>query len=274
MRGSSSGADGIRSVVARVDRGDRRSAPFAEPGRADVPPAGCRRRRAPRDARMIVLRDGYIGIAPVPRDRVNVGIVLGSSWRRPARERRRRSASVGRSSGRSEPPRAIGPSGGRRAVGRRSPGRPRSGIGSRDGPVLAGSLSATQPGSSTRSPARGSTARSCRPSSRLQPSSGPWPVRATGPPTSTSGRCAGGSSARTGSAGLVQAFLGQPGAVRVRRPSARQASGGPRDGRARHGRSRPGRASARSPLPRLAPCAMSPETRCGRGQLCPASRGR
>jgi flavin-dependent dehydrogenase len=36
----------------------------------------------PADARMRVLRDGYIGIAPVPGGRVNVGIVLGRSWRR------------------------------------------------------------------------------------------------------------------------------------------------------------------------------------------------
>jgi flavin-dependent dehydrogenase len=74
------GADGIRSVAAR-SVGARRSAPFAgrvgltfhlaDPGNA-----------APRDARMIVLHDGYVGIAPVPRDRVNIGIVLGSSWRR------------------------------------------------------------------------------------------------------------------------------------------------------------------------------------------------
>ena len=30
---------------------------------------------------MRVLRDGYVGIAPVPGGRVNVGIVLGRSWR-------------------------------------------------------------------------------------------------------------------------------------------------------------------------------------------------
>jgi flavin-dependent dehydrogenase len=34
-----------------------------------------------RDARMCVIRDGYIGIAPVPGGRVNIGIVLGESWR-------------------------------------------------------------------------------------------------------------------------------------------------------------------------------------------------
>jgi flavin-dependent dehydrogenase len=30
---------------------------------------------------MCLLDDGYVGIAPVPGDRVNVGIVLGTSWR-------------------------------------------------------------------------------------------------------------------------------------------------------------------------------------------------
>ena len=35
----------------------------------------------PSDARMRVIDDGYVGIAPVPGGRVNVGIVLGPSWR-------------------------------------------------------------------------------------------------------------------------------------------------------------------------------------------------
>ena len=34
-----------------------------------------------RDARMRLIGDGYVGIAPVPGGRVNVGIVLGASWR-------------------------------------------------------------------------------------------------------------------------------------------------------------------------------------------------
>lgn len=73
------GADGIRSQVAR-------SMDVARPARfgartaltyhlADPAP------ELPRDARMRILRDGYVGIAPVPRGRVNVGIVLGPSWR-------------------------------------------------------------------------------------------------------------------------------------------------------------------------------------------------
>ena len=41
----------------------------------DPEPAGC------RDARMRVLRDGYVGVAPVAGGRVNIGIVLGRSWR-------------------------------------------------------------------------------------------------------------------------------------------------------------------------------------------------
>jgi flavin-dependent dehydrogenase len=72
------GADGLRSVVARA-AGVARTARLAprlgltyhlpDPGAA-----------APRDARMRLVRDGYIGIAPVPGGRVNVGIVLGRSW--------------------------------------------------------------------------------------------------------------------------------------------------------------------------------------------------
>ena len=68
------GADGIRSVVARsfgavrpIWLGVRVGLTFhvADP-----------RPDEPRDARMIVFRDGYVGLAPVPGGRVNVGIVL------------------------------------------------------------------------------------------------------------------------------------------------------------------------------------------------------
>lgn len=73
------GADGLRSVVARA-------AGVARPLRLQ------RRvgltyhlddtaNTSMRDARMRVFRDGYVGIAPVPGGRVNVGIVLGESWR-------------------------------------------------------------------------------------------------------------------------------------------------------------------------------------------------
>ena len=73
------GADGLRSVVARA-AGVARSVRLG-------PRVGltCHLEDAggtgPRDARMCLLDDGYVGIAPVPGDRVNVGIVLGASWR-------------------------------------------------------------------------------------------------------------------------------------------------------------------------------------------------
>jgi flavin-dependent dehydrogenase len=72
------GADGIRSTVAlsfgvaRPPRlGDRVGLTFhvADPG----PPG-------PRDGRMIVFRDGYVGLAPIPGGFVNVGVVLGRLW--------------------------------------------------------------------------------------------------------------------------------------------------------------------------------------------------
>jgi flavin-dependent dehydrogenase len=72
------GADGLRSVVAR-------SAEVARPVRM-APRVGLSYHLeggsggATRDARMCVIRDGYVGIAPVPGGRVNVGIVLGQSW--------------------------------------------------------------------------------------------------------------------------------------------------------------------------------------------------
>ena len=74
------GADGLRSIVARdalvVRRpalGDRSALTFHV---ADPEP------ERTRDARMIVFHGGYVGLAPVPGGRVNVGIVLASRrWR-------------------------------------------------------------------------------------------------------------------------------------------------------------------------------------------------
>jgi flavin-dependent dehydrogenase len=71
------GADGIRSTVVRcfdVARqtwlGDRVGMTFHVPDpRPDEP----------RDARMVLFDDGYVGLAPVPGGRVNVGIVIGGS---------------------------------------------------------------------------------------------------------------------------------------------------------------------------------------------------
>jgi flavin-dependent dehydrogenase len=74
------GADGLRSSVARAfdvaadpPLGSRAALSFHV-----VDPDPDRR----RDARMIVFDGGYIGLAPVPDGRVNVGIVLaGQHWR-------------------------------------------------------------------------------------------------------------------------------------------------------------------------------------------------
>jgi flavin-dependent dehydrogenase len=72
------GADGPRSIVARA-AGVRATTRL--PARIgltyhlmDPDPHAC------RDARMRILDDGYVGIAPVAGGRVNVGIVLGRSW--------------------------------------------------------------------------------------------------------------------------------------------------------------------------------------------------
>lgn len=76
------GADGGRSAVARAAWVDRRSPlgprvaltfHVAEPGAS-----GARDDR--RDARMVVIDGGYVGLAPVPGGRVNVGIVLDRRW--------------------------------------------------------------------------------------------------------------------------------------------------------------------------------------------------
>jgi menaquinone-9 beta-reductase len=73
------GADGLRSIVARAAGVDRRTRLGPRVGltyHLGDPDPG-----ATRDARMCLLRDGYVGIAPVAGGRVNVGIVLGRTWR-------------------------------------------------------------------------------------------------------------------------------------------------------------------------------------------------
>jgi flavin-dependent dehydrogenase len=72
------GADGLRSVVARSFGTARQTLLGSRVGLtfhlADPRPD------EPRDARMILFDDGYVGLAPVPGGRVNVGIVLVGSW--------------------------------------------------------------------------------------------------------------------------------------------------------------------------------------------------
>jgi flavin-dependent dehydrogenase len=71
------GADGLRSVVARAAGVDRPSPLGSRVGITfHVPDPSWK----PHDARMVLMEDGYVGVAPVPGERVNVGIVLGRSW--------------------------------------------------------------------------------------------------------------------------------------------------------------------------------------------------
>jgi flavin-dependent dehydrogenase len=72
------GADGLRSVVAR-------SFGVARPARL-APRVGLTfhctdpRPEGRNDARIVLFDGGYVGLAPVPGRRVNVGIVLGGPW--------------------------------------------------------------------------------------------------------------------------------------------------------------------------------------------------
>ena len=72
------GADGPHSVVGRAVGVHRpvRLAPRVGLSFHLADPRG----DDPVDARLAVIRDGYVGVAPVPGGRVNVGIVVGPSW--------------------------------------------------------------------------------------------------------------------------------------------------------------------------------------------------
>jgi flavin-dependent dehydrogenase len=73
------GADGPHSIVARAASVAR---PTRLPERVGLSyHLADPRPDRPRDARLRVFDGGYIGIAPVPGRRVNIGIVLGGSWR-------------------------------------------------------------------------------------------------------------------------------------------------------------------------------------------------
>ena len=75
------GADGPHSVVARSALVDRPVRLRPRVGLSYHLADSDSETPALRDARMLLLDDGYIGIAPVPGGRVNIGIVLGPSWR-------------------------------------------------------------------------------------------------------------------------------------------------------------------------------------------------
>jgi flavin-dependent dehydrogenase len=78
------GADGAHSVVARAAGVDRR---VRLPRRVGLTWHVADPRRPTSDghsidARLVVLDDGYIELAPVPGGRLNIGSVLGPSWHR------------------------------------------------------------------------------------------------------------------------------------------------------------------------------------------------
>jgi len=73
------GADGIRSIVARHAGVGRNACVPARTGLTFHVPEPSP--EVTRDARMIVFDGGYVGLAPVPGGRVNVGIVLDGRWR-------------------------------------------------------------------------------------------------------------------------------------------------------------------------------------------------
>lgn len=80
------GADGGRSMLAAAAGVARRSPIGPRMALTFHVPAGqLPERGAAGDARMVVLRDAYMGLAPVPGGRVNVGIVVGPSWFRELR---------------------------------------------------------------------------------------------------------------------------------------------------------------------------------------------
>src|SRR5687768_239044 len=73
------GADGAHSIVARA-AGVARSTRLPERVGLSYHLADPRSDGSP-DARLLVFDGGYVGIAPVPGRRVNIGIVLGPAWR-------------------------------------------------------------------------------------------------------------------------------------------------------------------------------------------------
>jgi flavin-dependent dehydrogenase len=76
------GADGVHSIVAAAAGVARASRLPSRVGLTwHVRDPGLEGQDRPRDGRLVVFRDGYVGLAPVPGGRRNVGIVLGPTWR-------------------------------------------------------------------------------------------------------------------------------------------------------------------------------------------------
>ena len=236
-----------RSGGRRCATGPARPAP-----RADLPPgrSGADRRRAMPGCGSS--RDGYIGIAPVPGDGLNIGIVLGPivaprCARDGARAARRRG-------GRRHPAGPPVVPAAWRTARRSTRWRVRAPLGRRVrvGPVPAGSWSATPPGSSTRSPGKACI--------------GPWspPTRGLGdrrarPPAARAPRrlracdAPAASSTRTSSRAWSSPSSARPALFERRRPAPRRAASTPCDDGPRDGRPGPAGPRPRSALPRRAP---------------------
>ena len=203
---------------------------------------------ATRDARMRLLRDGYVGIAPVAGGRVNVGIVLGRSWR--AELRRRGGRAVADEIVAGIPPTAddtatwrggspCDPVAGAWPLGHRVTRRAGTGwllIGDAAGfldpftgeGLHRGLVSAELATAAIRAAARGRTGAFSAYERAMERR----------------------FLAKDAVSALVQLFLGPARAVRVRRPADRDPFGRPGDDGPRDGRPRRGRAGARSALPR------------------------
>jgi menaquinone-9 beta-reductase len=75
------GADGVHSMVAAAARVARPARLPARVGLTWHVRDAVAASDGPRDGRLIVFHDGYVGLAPVPGGRRNIGIVLGPSWK-------------------------------------------------------------------------------------------------------------------------------------------------------------------------------------------------
>ena len=233
-----------------------------------------------RKARMVVLPGAATAVSRrCPGGRVNVGIVLaGRSWRDSARGRGRGRGRAGRARG--DPADRRRPRAWRDgAITDAIAGAARSAAAWSGARVPAGCSSATRPGSSTRSPARACTARSCRRGWRRPRSTRDLAGGAAARSPTTTARCA----PVPGKDLVSRARPGVPRparAARLRRPAAgapgrRPCDDGPRDGRPRPRLPRPRPAVPRRPLCRRdrAPQPASTRTRA-RGVRGSAARRR
>ena len=218
---------------------------------------------------MRILRDGYVGIAPVPGGRVNVGIVLGRSWRRCSGARR--GAAVATRIVAAIPATADDPATWR------------------DGPPLDAVAGAWPLGHRvTRRAGRGWLLVGDA-AGFLDPFTGEGLHRALVSAELAAGAilartCAADDCAfaayeramqrrflaKDGVSWLVQALPRPAGALRLRRPTGRRAAGRPCDDGSRDGRPRPGRPRARPALPCRASRAMTGDgrTRVGAYAIC------